>query len=136
MVEREDQGQEEPEEKAQEGSKEQDRFVPSEQREEFDSTRRLEEERRQVEEPPPDGEERRETPERRGEVNRRKMTYGIIYKTAGGMTQIEDWMDGQCQGDWSLVLADMDDDLVKKTFRVMFELETDKTNFIENFIKG
>lgn len=136
MVEREDQSQEEPEEKAQEESKEQDRFVPSEQREEFDSTRRLGEERRQVEEPPPDGEERRETPERRGEVNRRKMTYGIVYKTAGGMTQIEDWMDDQCQGDWSLVLADMDDDLVKKTFRVMFELETDKTNFIENFIKS
>jgi len=136
MIEREDKGQEEPEEKAQEEPKEEARFIPTEQREEYDSTRRSGEERRESEEPPPDGEERRETPERRSVNDRRTMGYGIIYKTAGGMTQIEDWMDKRCQGNWSLVLADMDDDLVKKTFRVMFELETDKTNFIENFIKG
>ena len=149
MNERENKDQEEPEEKAQEGPKEEKpaekaqegpkeeaRFVPTEQREEYDSTRRSGEERRESEEPPPDGEERRETPERREGDDRRAMSFGIIYKTAGGMTLIEDWLDDHCQGDWSLVLTGMDDELIQKSFRVMFESETDKTDFIENFIKG
>lgn len=136
MIEDEDQGQEEPEEKVKEESKEEDRFIPTEQREEFESTRRSGEERRESEESPPDDEERRETPDRRSVDDRREMKYGIIYKTAGGMTQIEDWLDDHCQGDWSLVLTGMDDELIQKSFRVMFESETDKTGFIENFIKG
>lgn len=144
MIEGEDQGQEEPEEKAQEEPEEkaqeepkvEDRFIPTEQREEYDSTRRSGEERRENEEPPPEGEERRETPERRSVDNRREMNYGISYKTGEGMTRIEDWLDDQCQGTWTMILIGMDDDLIKKNLRIMFELEPDKTNFVENFIKG
>ncbi len=136
MIEREDQGQEEPKEEAREGSKLEDRFIPAEQRDEIDSTRRSEEERRQSEESPPDGEERRETPDRRKVDDRREMGYGILYKTAGGMTQIEDWLDEHCEGKCSLVLFELDDELKNKSFRIMFELETDKTDFIEKFIKG
>lgn len=136
MIEREDQGQEEPPEKAQEGPKLEARFIPTEQREEYDSTRRSEEERRQRDESPPDGEERREAHDRRKVDNRRGMAYGILYKTAAGMTQIEDWLEDYCQGKCSLVLTELDDELVKKSFRIMFELKTDKDEFIEKFIKG
>ena len=136
MTEREDQDQEEPEKKVQEGPKDEDRFVPTEQREEIELTSRAEEDRRESEGPPPDGEERRETPERRGTGEQPEMTCGIVFKTAGGMTQIEDWLDEYCTGGCSLVLTDMDDELVKKSFRIMFELENDKINFVENFIKS
>ena len=135
MIEREDQDQEKPEEKVQEGPKDEDRFVPTEQREELELTRRSEEDRRQSEDLPPDGEDRRETPERRLTGGHPEMNCGIIYRTTGGMTLIEDWLDEQCQGATSLVLTGLDDDMIKKSFKILFELENDKINFVENFIK-
>lgn len=116
-----------------------DRFIPTEQREAVDSTRRDGEERRQEDKPgnkPFEGVDRRQTIDRRDSPDRRGMRFGVIYKTVGSMTEIEDWLDDTCDGEWNLILQDMDDQLVQKTLRVMFELEEDKKKFVELYARG
>lgn len=116
-----------------------DRFIPTEQRESFESTRRDGEERRQEAAPgekPFEGVDRRQNIDRREASDRRGMRFGVIYKTVGSMTEIEDWLDDTCDGEWNLILQDMDDQLIQKTLRVMFEFEEDKKKFVELYARG
>jgi len=62
---------------------------------------------------------------------RRKLTCGVLYTTSGAVTEIEDWLEDNCQGDFSLGIEDMDDELIKKSLKILFELETDKQRFIK-----
>jgi len=66
---------------------------------------------------------------------RRKLTCGVLYNCYGAIGEVEDWLDDYCEGDFNLVIEGMDDDLVKKSLKIMFELETDKSRFIEDYAK-
>ena len=66
----------------------------------------------------------------------RTLKCGVLYSTAGAVADIEDWLDDNCKADWSLVVDGMDDALVKKSLRIMFELETDKTKFVNDFARA
>ena len=45
------------------------------------------------------------------------------------VAEVEDWLEDHCDGNWSLMLEDLDERLERTTFRVIFELESDKQNF-------
>jgi len=79
------------------------RFVPTEQREAIDSTRRSDGERRQQEKSF-DGEENRASPDRRKMSERREMGLNVACKTSGPLVVIEDWLDENCQSGWKVVL--------------------------------
>jgi len=66
---------------------------------------------------------------------RRKMSYGVLYSCNGSAIAVKEWLEGHCQGDHSMVLDDLDEDLRTTKLRIMFELETDKAVFISDFVK-
>lgn len=75
----------------------------------------------------PPGGERRQT-------DRRVLVYGILLSTARSVASIEAWLEPNCEGDWTIVLDEIDDgDLGRKHLRIMFELESDKQKFIAGF---
>ena len=111
------------------------RFLPSEQRTDVDSTRDDIDDRRQSYEPFA-GEDRRTTPERRSDAYRRAMTYEVTCKTTGAITTIEKYLNARCEGKWNIRLQDMDDELVTKSLRIMFELESDRKNFHDYYVKS
>ena len=115
-------------------NKEAGRFVPSEQREAVDSTRRSDEERRQEEESF-EGEENRATPDRREKPDRREMGLNVVCKTSGSLTNIEDWLDENCQSGWKVVLQKIDKNMVKKHLIVMLETEADRDIFLDKYLK-
>lgn len=122
-------------EESPEKASERERFLPSEQRSAVDSTRRADKQRRQSEEPF-EGEEKRQEPQRRSEKKRRSITYDLTCSTSGSITEIEDWLDDHCEGKWKVILEDIDDDLVKKNLRVMFEYAEEREKFFRLYIKG
>lgn len=62
------------------------------------------------------------------------MVYGILLSTARSVASIEEWLEPNCEGDWTIVLDDLDDDnFGKKRLRIMFEFEADKQKFIAEF---
>ncbi len=115
-------------------NKEAGRFVPSEQRESVDSTRRSDEERRQ-EEASFESEEKRENLNRRKILDRREMGLNVTCKTSGSISSIEDWLDDNCQSGWNVVLQKIGRDLVKKHLMVMFETEADRDIFLDKYLK-
>lgn len=123
----------EPEESPEEAS-ERERSLPSEQRSAVDSTRRADEERRQGKEPF-EGEEKRQEPQRRSAGIRRGISFDITCKTSGPIGTIEDWLDDNCEGEWKIILEDMDAKLVQKNLRVMFEFEDEREKFFKLYIK-
>ena len=98
--------------------------------------RRESEDRRKAEEAGPE-QERRDNPgvERRQSTDRRGWPYGLILRTTASYHVIEDWLEDNCAGEWGFGLEDMDDNLAQKSFKVMFELESDKASFVANFSK-
>jgi hypothetical protein len=88
------------------------------------------------------GDDRRAGPERRQErrgdderrkTERRRLKYGVLFKTVRSIELIDDWLEKYCQGDWHIVLDDLEDDLTTKRLRIMFELEDDKNLFSSKF---
>lgn len=61
----------------------------------------------------------------------RGLTHGIIYTTSDSITALEDWLNDNCLGKWSMELIAMDDDLLRKRVKIMFELDSDKQSFRE-----
>ena len=80
-------------------------------------------------------ERRAETSDGYSGDERRKLRYGVLYSCHGAAIEVEEWLEEHCQGDHSLVLDDMDDDMRATKLRIMFELETDKAVFIRDFVK-
>ncbi len=78
-----------------------------------------------------DGPGRRQSERRLGK--RRIWPFGILYKTREPISYIETWLEFNCRGRWTMRLADLDDNLVDKSLKVMFEFETDKTEFMRFF---
>jgi len=57
--------------------------------------------------------------DRRGGGERRQfsgggLTYGCLFVTRGSVAEVEEWLEGNCSGRWSLELEDLSDDLKKK----------------------
>lgn len=64
------------------------------------------------------------------------LSFGVLFSTAGAVADVEDWLDDNCAGDWSLSVEGMDDALIKKSLRIMFEQEADKIRFIDVFARS
>ncbi|MDA1090123.1 MAG: hypothetical protein O3A85_07415 [Proteobacteria bacterium] len=109
------------------------RFLPSDYRED-NSPRRSEEDRRQADEGA-EGGERRETQGRRNRVDRRSMALEVTCKTTGSINTIEDWLVDHCKSDCQVVLQTIDDDMVIKHLKVMFENEADRDLFLDKYLK-
>lgn len=77
------------------------------------------------------GKDRRQTEEL---PQRHEMRYGVLLSTARTVASIEAWLEPRCQGDWTIILDEIDEDnLLKKRLRILFELESDKQAFIAGF---
>lgn len=60
-----------------------------------------------------------------------KMTCGLVYATKLQISEVEDWLDANCGGDWDLALADLNTgggDVAKKV-EIYFELPADRDLF-------
>ncbi len=57
------------------------------------------------------------------------MMFGVIFTMASSLVELEEWLDANCEGTWNVALDDLDDSLVTKTVKIMFELESDKLSF-------
>lgn len=79
------------------------------------------------------GREQPEPGERRKTSDRRKLSHGVAMTTSGSISRVSDWLAEYCEGQFSVGLNDIDEQLRKKKIHVMFELETDKTKFVQNF---
>jgi len=110
-----------------------DCFVPSDHREP-DSPRRTEEDRRQTDAAPQE-EERRADESRRQPVDRRSMGLEVISKTTGSISNLEDWLDDNCDSDCQVVLQKVGMELEIKHLKVMFENETDRDIFLDRYLK-
>ena len=64
------------------------------------------------------------------------MTYEVTCKTSGAITRIEDRLKERCEGKWNIRFQDMDDKLITKSLRIMFELESDRKNFHDYYTKS
>lgn len=72
----------------------------------------------------------------RREADRRVMVHGLLLSTARTVASIEEWLEPNCEGDWTIVLDGLDEEVLgKKRLRIMFELETDKQKFIAEFTR-
>jgi len=60
---------------------------------------------------------------------------GVILSTEGAISDVENWLKDHCAGDWELALEDMDEDLVKKSLKILFEREEDKLLFTASHAK-
>jgi len=120
---------------AEEANSGRERFIPCERRSIVNSTRR-DTENQHENEAPFDGEEKRAELERRGIEDRRKKIFGISCKTKGSVSNIEDWLDENCEQEWSVVLEDIDDAMVEKSIRIMFKSDSDRELFFTHYIKG
>jgi hypothetical protein len=68
--------------------------------------------------------------------DRRKMKYGIAFKTAGSAGQIGDLLEKHCSGQWRIILCDLETVNGVKELKVMFELEKDKNTFKQVVTSG
>ena len=82
---------------------------------------------------PVDGQEQRVA--KRRARKRRTWPFGVLYKTTAPADKVNDWLETNCKGNWAMTLDDLDDLLVEKSFKVMFEFESDKAEFIKHFSK-
>lgn len=66
-----------------------------------------------------------------------KLTCGLVYGTRLQISEVEDWLEANCKGDWDLALADLNvggGDVAKKV-EIYFELPTDRDMFKTLFAK-
>jgi hypothetical protein len=111
-----------------------DRFIPWEQR---TAVQRRSDASRRLDGCTADGQEKRAaTVERRSPSDRRKTLFVISCKTNGSITRIEDWLDENCKGECWVVLQAVGRDLVRKSLKIMFRLESDRALFHNHYAKG
>jgi hypothetical protein len=101
-----------------------------------DADRRESEDRRQDGADVTDDRRVPEQAERRLSTDRRGWPFGLILRTTESYRVIEEWLDDNCSGKWGFGLEDMDENLAQKSFKVMFELEEDKIQFVTNFSRN
>jgi len=59
-----------------------------------------------------------------------KGPFGIHFSTTGAIAEVQEWLEKNCQADWSLELMEMDAELGKKDIEIKFDLEEDKLLFM------
>lgn len=65
-----------------------------------------------------------------------KMTCGLVYGTRLQVSEVEDWLDANCSGDWDVGLADLKEGAageVSKKLEIYFELPEDRDKFKNMF---
>ncbi len=64
-----------------------------------------------------------------------QMTCGLAYVTTVALSEVEDWLDANCSGDWSVGLAEGDDPIGggKTKIQILFELRPDMEIFKGRF---
>nr|MBC8158916.1 hypothetical protein [Alphaproteobacteria bacterium] len=64
-----------------------------------------------------------------------QMTCGLAYVTALPLSEVEDWLDANCPGDWTVGLADGEDPIGggKTKIQILFELRADLDTFKGRF---
>ena len=65
-----------------------------------------------------------------------RLTFGVLFKTEGAVSEVEKWLENYCDGQWNLIVEEMDDDLIKKSLKITFELEDDKRLFINEYARA
>ncbi len=69
-------------------------------------------------------------------TQRARMAFGVLFNTEGAVSDVEEWLDNSCEGEWSLIVEGMDEDLIKKSLKITFELEIDKLRFINEYARA
>jgi hypothetical protein len=72
--------------------------------------------------------QRSEADQRRSD-DRRILRYAVLFKTGIPVVDLETWLGANCQSEWDMVLEDMDDNLMSKTLKIMFETPEDRELF-------
>ena len=70
---------------------------------------------------------------RRRSIERRGMQFGVLFATTRAIWEIEEWLEQNCHGLWNVTLEGIDDNLEKKTIRILFMMEDDKMDFVRTF---
>lgn len=65
----------------------------------------------------------------------RRMSYGVLYRTTESAMNVEDWLDANATGEFSVGVEDLESRRQLKTLKIVFDNELDKKHFIENFQK-
>ncbi len=60
---------------------------------------------------------------------------GVIVKSTEPRDTLHDWLVNHANGDWNLSNEDVKDGQDKRSYKVLFEIENDKTLFIDKFAK-
>lgn len=81
------------------------------------------------------GDERRKA-NRRKAVDRRGLPHGVHYKTSEPLAVLYDWLNDHCYGRWSVGIDGAGEDPVKKSVKVLFEMEKDRNKFMETVVRG
>ena len=65
-----------------------------------------------------------------------RLAFGVLFSTENAVSDVEDWLENYCDGQWNLAIDGMDDALIKKSLKITFELEADKHYFINEYARG
>ena len=74
--------------------------------------------------------------ERGAKPRRPRLAFALLFSTQGAVSEVETWLEDSCDGQWDLIVEGMDDDLIKKSLKITFELEADKRRFIDDYARG
>ena len=68
-------------------------------------------------------------------VNRSSKTlgHGVIDRTRESLLKIEDWLDDNIAGKWSIGIEGLDDKLQQKTIKIVFYEADDKRKFMRKY---
>ena len=73
----------------------------------------------------------------RGDKPRRvRLAFALLFSTQAAVSEVETWLDDYCEGQWNLTVEGMDDELIKKSLKITFELEADKRRFIDDYARA
>ena len=58
------------------------------------------------------------------------LSCGVEFKTSGSVVKVEEWLEANAVGKYTIGLGGIDDQSQEKTLIIMFQLESDKTSFL------
>ncbi len=67
---------------------------------------------------------------------RARLAFALLFSTQSAVSEVEAWLDDYCEGQWKLTVEGMDDELIKKSLKITFELEADKRRFIDDYARA
>ena len=70
------------------------------------------------------------------ENTKRSLGHGVVNRTNESLLKIEDWLDGNIVGKWSIGIEGLDDMRQKKTIKIVFREADDKRKFMVEYGGG